>query len=69
MKIITVNVEETNYGFLEIEVSDNATKEEIDSLTQNEIDSGNVIWNETSTSFQCVYPNTEPQNDEEYELD
>ena len=44
MKKLTVNFKEVNYGWLEIEVPDNATDEEIMEKAWDEYGAGDCEW-------------------------
>ena len=42
---VEINVTETSYGFLSLEVSDDATESEICEKAREAYENGNVVWN------------------------
>lgn len=48
---LTVNFKEVNYGWLEIEVPDNATDEEIMEKAWDEFWRGGLQWGKTNTDI------------------
>lgn len=54
MKIIEVEVKVVERGFLKIEVSDNATEEDVENAVYEAEANGQVFWNDRSIEFTNI---------------